>query len=426
MILAAILLLAFADERHVAPTGDDAASGGAAAPWRTIQKAARSAQPGDTVLVHAGAYRERVNVEVSGKPGAPVVFRPAGDGPVRLSGEGLDVPSDRPALLFVENQSHLVFEDFELADFRTSDPKRHPCGVRLEGAGRDVVLRRLRVHRIRQDAKTPGGAHGIAVYGSQGDAPWSGVVVDGCEVADCRLGFSEALAVNGNVERFEIVRCLVRDCDNIGIDVIGLEKTALADDQPRLGRIAENRVRGISSFGNPAYGKERCAAGIYVDGARDLVVERNRVERCDFGLEVGCENPGVASGIVVRSNLLERNHGPGLLFGGYDERRGVVERCSFHHNTLRENDAGGSGDGEIFVQKARKNRVHSNHLVPRAGGALFTGRVRDNVLDFNVVGAGEVDAGDPAYAPAPGELDVEGRPRKAGARCDAGAFENPR
>jgi hypothetical protein len=47
-------------ELHVAVTGSDTADGSAAAPLRTINRAAQLAQPGDTVTVHAGEYREWV------------------------------------------------------------------------------------------------------------------------------------------------------------------------------------------------------------------------------------------------------------------------------------------------------------------------------------------------------------------------------
>ena len=48
-------------EFHVAVNGDDSNPGTRAAPLRTIQRAADLAQPGDTVTVHEGVYRERVN-----------------------------------------------------------------------------------------------------------------------------------------------------------------------------------------------------------------------------------------------------------------------------------------------------------------------------------------------------------------------------
>ena len=65
--ITAILLLALAAhsalaaELHVAVTGNDTNPGTADAAIRTIQHAADLAQPGDTITVHAGVYRERIN-----------------------------------------------------------------------------------------------------------------------------------------------------------------------------------------------------------------------------------------------------------------------------------------------------------------------------------------------------------------------------
>jgi hypothetical protein len=49
-----------AREIHVAKTGSDSGSGSQSTPYLTINKAASAAQPGDTVTVHAGTYREWV------------------------------------------------------------------------------------------------------------------------------------------------------------------------------------------------------------------------------------------------------------------------------------------------------------------------------------------------------------------------------
>jgi len=58
-LLAASLLQAA--EYHVAPAGNDTHSGAENAPCHSIQHAANLAQPGDTITVHEGVYRERVN-----------------------------------------------------------------------------------------------------------------------------------------------------------------------------------------------------------------------------------------------------------------------------------------------------------------------------------------------------------------------------
>ncbi|HVK76426.1 MAG TPA: right-handed parallel beta-helix repeat-containing protein [Kofleriaceae bacterium] len=80
---------AAAETWHVAVTGDDAAAGTQAAPWRTIQRAADAVNPGDTVVIHAGEYAG-FRARPRGTEAAPIAF--VGDGEVTIRG---DAPGDR-------------------------------------------------------------------------------------------------------------------------------------------------------------------------------------------------------------------------------------------------------------------------------------------------------------------------------------------
>lgn len=61
LLLLSVVSSAFAAEFHVSSfKGDDSATGSAAKPFKSIMAAAHKAQPGDTVIVHAGIYREQV------------------------------------------------------------------------------------------------------------------------------------------------------------------------------------------------------------------------------------------------------------------------------------------------------------------------------------------------------------------------------
>jgi alpha-N-arabinofuranosidase len=65
-------------EYHVTPAGDDTQSGTDAAPLKTIAAAAALAQPGDTITVHAGVYRERVNPPRGGESRErPIIYQAA-------------------------------------------------------------------------------------------------------------------------------------------------------------------------------------------------------------------------------------------------------------------------------------------------------------------------------------------------------------
>lgn len=59
----------------VSPDGSDSNEGTLVRPVRTIARALSMAEPGGTVYLRAGVYRESVNIPKSGSPGSPIVLR---------------------------------------------------------------------------------------------------------------------------------------------------------------------------------------------------------------------------------------------------------------------------------------------------------------------------------------------------------------
>jgi hypothetical protein len=78
--LAALGLPLYATEWHVATSGNDQNEGRGPAPFRTIQRAAEAAQPGDVITIHAGVYRERVNPPRGGESDAKRITYQAAPG----------------------------------------------------------------------------------------------------------------------------------------------------------------------------------------------------------------------------------------------------------------------------------------------------------------------------------------------------------
>ncbi|HLL88363.1 MAG TPA: discoidin domain-containing protein [Tepidisphaeraceae bacterium] len=71
----------------VSTTGNDANSGvNLSVPFKTIQRAANVARPGDTVLIRGGTYRETVTPANSGTGGAPITFQNYNGEKVTISG----------------------------------------------------------------------------------------------------------------------------------------------------------------------------------------------------------------------------------------------------------------------------------------------------------------------------------------------------
>jgi hypothetical protein len=334
---------ALAGDFYVAVGGDDQAAGSKETPWRTIQHAARTLKPGDTAHILSGKYVEKVEVGVSGASQKPVTFQ--AEGAVVVSGKGVEGEN----IFLIENQSHVRLIGFEIRDnLKCNDGS----GIRVQGAGSNIEIRNCRVHEIRgKDAM------GITVYGDQ-ETPISDLTIDGNEIFNCDPAKSEALTLNGNVTGFRVTNNVVRDMNNIGIDFIGGEEWANKDRDKvvRNGVCSGNRViRCRSNYG------DGYAAGIYVDGGRDIVIEKNVVTGCDLGIEVGAENRGtVTSGVIVRENLVYRNDKAGIVFGGYEKGAGRVQGCQFSGNTCYQNHQHEDQNGELWIQWASGNKVTGN------------------------------------------------------------------
>jgi Right handed beta helix region len=366
---------------YVSTSGDDANPGTQAKPWRTVQHAADTARAGSTVNVRGGIYGERVSVNASGNASEGFITFKSYPGETAVLDAAHLVPEGRSGVLTIHNKSYVRIEGLEIRNYRTAEHRLAPLGISVMGAGSHIELLHNNVHHIEQnfqgrDAPGRGGnGFGIAVYGTDANTPISELVIDGNEVHHLKTGSSESLVVNGNVTKFRITHNTVHDNNNIGIDVIGFERTALnpAVDQARDGVVSDNLVYNITSRGNPAYGNEQNSDGIYVDGGTRVVIERNVIHDVDFGIELASEHKGRATSyITARNNLIYHAHTAGVSIGGYDPERGHTDHCTVVNNTLYDNDTAGTGSGEFQMQYNMADNVFKNNIVYAGARCLIS------------------------------------------------------
>jgi hypothetical protein len=366
---------------YVATSGNDSNAGTQAAPWRTIQHAADTARAGSTVKVRGGIYEELVSINGSGNATDGFITFRSYPGEVAILDAEHIVLTGRTGILTIHNQSYVRIEGFEIRNFRTAEHRLAPLGISVIGAGSHIELLKNNVHHIennfegRDGPGRGGNGFGIAVYGTDAKTPITDLIIDGNEVHHLKTGSSESLVVNGNVTNFRITHNVVHDNNNIGIDVIGFERTAPdpAVDQARDGVVSGNLVYNITSRGNPAYRNDESSDGIYVDGGTRILIEQNVMHDVDFGIELASEHKDRATSyITARNNLVYHCHTAGVSIGGYAPERGHTDHCTVINNTLYDDDTSGTGSGEFQMQWNMANNIFANNIVYAGSRCLMT------------------------------------------------------
>lgn len=372
-------------------------------PFREIQDAVDAASGGDTICVESGNYLPfEVDSRLSGSEEHPTLICAAkGASPVILPDSSAVGDTVGSTAISLSGISHVTVRGFEINGGGAGIVFRSPSAVPEDaGAGRSfegICIEDCYIHDIK-------GVHGIAFYSANAYAPVTDLVIRNCRICRCELGDSEALALNGNIDGFEICGNIVSSCDNIGIDMAGFEGTALLPessgeniykyDRPVNGIVHDNKVSDISSYGNSAYwdgsSYDLAADGIYSDGGSYIKIYDNEVRNCDIGIEVATEHDisknelfYVTDVEVYENSISDCTGFAGLCIGGYDSGRGFTVNSYFHDNVLDGNAV------QIFIQRSRDNRIFDNVLKHSSETIVFSDAFpaseMDNEISGNVV-----------------------------------------
>lgn len=380
---------------YVSVNGNDSNPGTAKAPFRTINKALSLTNPGDVVLVRKGTYVEKVRFTRSGTAGNVITLKAyPGEKPV-ISGEGLTV-NGWEALVTVEGVSWIQLEGFIIRDFKSTTAWVDPEGITVKGGSDNILIKNNEVAFIEHNVALSEGrsGHGILIIGNTAD-PLTQITVEGNRIHDCNTGYSENLTINGYVDGFTIRNNEVYNAENIGIDAAGgyAANPDPALNYARNGLIVGNTVHHVYHANGPL-GEMNGAIGIYVDGARNIIIERNRVYETDRGIGIVSETDNFPTEYcIVRSNMVYNCNRTGIYLGGYiGHTGGGTLHCSVLNNTLYYNNrilgAFGEIEGEIGLREnCRDNEIRNNIVYARPADVMvhkYTTTGSNNVIDHNL------------------------------------------
>jgi hypothetical protein len=371
---------------YVATTGLDTNSGTLANPWKTIQYGCNQLQAGDTLNILAGTYAEKIDLDVSGTAGAYITIQNYQNDIVIIDAINFN---DDNAIIWTDN-AYLIIKGLHL----TNNIYNFASGLSLQGAAHHIEILNNKISNIKFDADPNAtitsntNAVPLGIYADSATNSIHNITVRGNEVFNNQTGYSENISAGGNFTDFIIENNIVHDNTNIGIDIGGNYGTCptAALDHGRNGIIRNNLVYNC----NAPYST---AAGIYIDGGWDIVVENNICHHNGYGGEIGCEENGTTKNIIFRNNIFYKNAYSGMHVGGYDvNTTGNVLNSSVYNNTFYQNDTGNNYNGELLLTQSQDCTFNNNIFYVSAQNVYIqASRTQTNLLvNYNLVYA---DAG---------------------------------
>lgn len=355
---------------YVSPTGNDSNSGQSISQaFKTIQKGVNMAIDSGAVLnIMQGTYYEHVVLPTNvATMTNPITIQNYLNDIVIVDGNGILSPAGS-ALFLLQDLSNVIVKGIKFVNAGNSFVK----GLIVRGHCENIVIRNCAFENISFSnnfsdtvLSTNSNSSPIIVY-ADSISSCKNIEISKVIVKHCNTGLSEAMTISGNVDGFKIYDCNVSDIRNIGIDIAGHWGVCSDSmlDQARNGVVARCVV---SNCKNPNTNKP--ASGIYIDGARNVVIENDTVFDCQNGITVGCENKNkVANADTVRNNIVYKNSRAGIEVGGWNyppapltDASGIVTNCYVSGNTTVKNNLDTSlWAGELRITHNENLRIENN------------------------------------------------------------------
>ncbi|MDX9893743.1 MAG: right-handed parallel beta-helix repeat-containing protein [Patescibacteria group bacterium] len=310
-----------------AALGSDSNSGLASSPWRTIQKAADTAQPGDEVIVKAGDYRSqgRIYIKNSGTSQQGIIFRAEGS----VATKGFTIFNKD----FWQRVDYVTVKGFEVTD--TISDLYDGTGILVYGSN-NIIEGNYIHHTQRQ---------GIYVYAQDDDA-------------------------NGNLIINNVITNTGLDGDPLGsgIKVYGVNQTIEGNELRNINiqtildlYLAKNST--VKS--NNIHDNGSCIAALALWSAANNVLEGNSVHdnNCQYGV------------LLTQSsnNLIKANTVSKILHHDTFQGSGIVVYEQSNNNQVIDNQSFANSHVGVAVFNASDNQVAGNEIYQNGGAGVHVG-----------------------------------------------------
>lgn len=412
---------------YVSTTGSDVTGDGSLnSPYATFSAAYGSVPNNGTIVYRGGTYSNPTRFANTGKSGVTITNYQSE--PVVWSGS---------SGIYIQDDNTTVQGDITITNFYGS----FTYGVYIGPGSDNITIDGLTIHDfgyIETEVALPAsGDNSNAIIAFCDTEACTNITVRNLEVYNGILGWSEAVSFAGDVDGILAEDVIVRDNTNIGIDAVG--NFGYATFMGAVDKARNVVFRRVTSYNNIS--EVATSAGIYTDGADNVIIEQCISYNNGYGIEIGAEEIGISDNITVRNNIVYNNTHAGIQIGGWNfPTTGEVNNAYVFNNTIVDNDTSGSGLDEFSQNYVETMEVRGNLIVSsdvgwyNVGNANSTGVVQsenyfntDGTVIFTDYAAKDftLRSGSPAIdfvSPnATFTTDYLGNPRVG--NYDAGAYE---
>ncbi len=315
------------------------------------------------INIRGGTYHENLWIDKSGLPNGYLTIQPYQAEQVIIDGTGTATKEG----LIVQSSNYVRVQGLIVRNFLGNSA----IGIGVycvNGNSSYIEILNNEIYQISQPLLTPqpsDNAFPLVVYGDSFSAnPYfiSNILIANNKVHDCNTGYSEGVQINYDTRNFEVRNNEVYNIRGIGIVAAGFHGGL--DKKATNGKIWLNKVYNCKS-------PIAQAAGIYIDGAKNVVAERNIVFGCQKGMAINCEVPNkITENDTLRNNFVYSNTRGAFNLGGYNTANGgrvinsaIINNSTFQNfdpNILEPQETSPVDFGEITIAYATDSKVMNN------------------------------------------------------------------
>lgn len=369
-VVIAILLLssniqikAIGNTYYVATTGFDSNPGTEVLPFRTIQHAEDIVQAGETIIVLAGNYNERVNIRQSGLANKPITYQTQGI----VITKGFDIQAD-----------YIILDGFEVTNTNTS-------GISIKGHYNQIINNYI--HHLLSG----GDNYGIILVGHWPE--WGSIytentnnIVKGNRIEYTYIAGIQIMGTNNIIENNDISHILTKG-DADGVRFLG------------KGHIIKGNyihdIRKSEAGGDP-----------HIDcfqtwrNAEDIIFENNFCYQPDNSMQGVMIEQIVApvKNLTFKNNIFKMDadwYGPGInVFAKTDQE--IIENIKIYNNTFIHTGKNGDqmGQQSIIVRRINGAYIKNNIIYEGTRPGIYTVDCTNLEKDHNLFYAADGDIRD--------------------------------